>query len=132
MNTIEEEKFNTALGKQLMIVRMKQKMSLDQLGAHLGVSGQQITKYETGTSRMPAEKIKRCCHIFNVSIEYFFDDAQTAMPFDKSIITVAAEINELPLDIRKAIYNLGRIINKNLETIEIENNETNKASEQAA
>jgi transcriptional regulator with XRE-family HTH domain len=132
MNTVEEEKFNTALGKQVMIVRMRQRMSMDQLGAHLGVTGQQITKYETGASRMPPEKIKRCCDIFNVPIDYFFGETASAIAFDKSIITIAAEINDLPLEIRKAVYNLGRVINKSLEQVEIANNEDSLTSEKAA
>ena len=132
MNTIEEEKFNTALGKQVMIVRMRQRMSMDQLGAHLGVTGQQITKYETGASRMPPEKIKRCCEIFNVPIDYFFGDTASAVTFDKSIITIAAEINDLPMDIRKAVYNLGSVINRSLEQVEIANNEDSIRSEKVA
>ena len=132
MNTIEEEKFNTALGKQVMIVRMRQRMSMDQLGAHLGVTGQQITKYETGASRMPPEKIKRCCDIFNVPIDYFFGDTETAIAFDKSIITIAAEINDLPFDVRKAVYHLGRVMNKSLEQVEIANNEGHIRSEKVA
>lgn len=132
MNTIEEEKFNTALGKQVMIVRMRQRMSMDQLGAHLGVTGQQITKYETGASRMPPEKIKRCCKIFNVPIDYFFEDTASAVAFDKSIITIAAEINELPFDVRKAVYHLGRVMNKNLQQVETANSEDSLRSEKVA
>ena len=132
MNTIEEEKFNTALGKQVMIVRMRQRMSMDQLGAHLGVTGQQITKYETGASRMPPEKIKRCCEIFNVPIDYFFGDTASAVAFDKSIITIAAEINDLPFDVRKAVYHLGRVMNKSLQQVEIANSEDSSRHEKIA
>ena len=132
MNTVKEEEFNTVLGKQLMVLRMKQKMSMDHLGMHLGVSGQQIYKYETGISRMPPEKIKQCCYIFNVPVDYFFGDIETAISFDKSILTIAAELNELPSDIRKVVYNLGKVINKNLNQTELDDlqsrNHTNKTA----
>lgn len=131
MNTREEEEFNTALGHKLMVLRLRQKISQSNLGMRLGISGQQIHKYETGESRIPPEKLFRCAEIFNISIEYFFGEIATAIAFDKSIITIAAEIHDLPHNIRQSVYNLGRTINQNLEQKEASNN-INQKSERAA
>jgi transcriptional regulator with XRE-family HTH domain len=123
MNTKTEEEFNTALGHKLMVLRLKEKISQNNLGMRLEISGQQIHKYETGESRMPPEKLFRCAEIFYVPIQYFFNEAYTAAPFDKNIITISAEVHELPRDIRQAVYTLSRVINKSWKQEEEANND---------
>jgi transcriptional regulator with XRE-family HTH domain len=115
MNTRYEEEFNQALGFRLMTLRQSHKMSQEYLGAKLGVRYQQIQKYETGATRMPPERIATCARLFSVPVEYFFGSENTDInnTYSKAVLTVAAEIMELPNDdIRKTFYHLARMINK--------------------
>lgn len=115
MNTRYEDEFNKALGFRLMTLRQSHKMSQEHLGARIGVRYQQIQKYETGITRMPAERIAACARILEVSIEYLFGtDSDVKQPqYNKAVLTVAAEIMALPNDdIRKSVYHLARNINK--------------------
>lgn len=115
MSTQYEEEFNRALGFRLMTVRQSHKMSQEHLGARLGIRYQQVQKYETGQTRMPPERIAACARIFSVPVEYFFGSENTNIQsgYNKAVLTVAAEIMELPNDdIRKTFYNLARMINK--------------------
>ena len=110
-----DEEFNEAIGRRLSLLRKSQKMSLESLGAMLGVSHQQVHKYETGESSLLPRRIHTCAKIFNVPVGYFYgeDENTNHNPrFDKSILTIAAELQELPIDVRKGVYLLSRQINK--------------------
>lgn len=115
MNTNTEEDFNLALGRRLIVLRQSQKMSQDHLGELLGVSSQQIYKYETGENRMSPERIHACASIFKVPVGYFYGEDETGQMqerLDKDILTMASEILGLPPSIRKGVFNLSQIINK--------------------
>lgn len=115
MRRQEEEEFNVQIGRRLTLLRQSKKMSLEYLGAILGVSHQQVHKYETGESPLVPKRIQICAKIFDVPIGYFYGEDQNIFhqpKFDKSILTIAAEVHELPEDIRKGIYHLSRQINK--------------------
>lgn len=115
MNTNSEEDFNLALGRRLIVLRQSQKMSQDRLGELLGVSSQQIYKYETGENRMSPERIHACATIFKVPVGYFYGEDETGEAQDrlnKDILTMASEILELPPKIRKGVYSLSQIINE--------------------
>ncbi len=49
-------------------------MNQTKLGEALGMSFQQVQKYERGTNRIAASKLFRLCQVFDVPINYFFDD----------------------------------------------------------
>lgn len=115
MNDQQEQDFNQSLGKRLMILRQSKKMSQEHLGACIGVRGQQIYKYETGENRITPERLNLCATILGVPIGYFYGEGEGALyqkQYDKAVITMAAEITELPKDIRQGVYTLTRIINR--------------------
>ncbi len=112
-----EEEFNTALGKRLTMLRRSRKMSLDCLGERIGVRGQQVHKYETGENRVPPERLAACARIFGVPVGFFFGEGECGQSrrFDKSVMHIAAEMSNLPPEIRQGLYALSRIINKSWE-----------------
>lgn len=115
MNTKHEEEFNVALGRRLSMIRRLHKMSLEHLGAMLGVSHQQVHKYETGETPIGPRRIHICAKLFNVPVGYFYGEDESGMhqpSFDKTVLTIAAEVQKLPDDIRKGVYHLSRQINK--------------------
>ncbi len=48
-------------------------MSQRDLGEYLGLTFQQIQKYEKGTNRISASKLWALSHFFKVSVEWFFE-----------------------------------------------------------
>ena len=115
MNKNNEEEFNIALGRRLMMLRLGRKMSLDALGARLGVRGQQVHKYEIGENRMPPKRIKLCAEIFGVSADFFLGMTTENQIYDQNIMVVAAEVDKLPSDnVKKGAYNFIRTINEEL------------------
>ena len=49
-------------------------MSQEKLGEHLGITFQQIQKYEKGTNRIGASRVFEISRVLGVPIQFFFDD----------------------------------------------------------
>ena len=62
-------------------VRMRRKMlamSQEKLAAALGLTFQQVQKYERGANRMGASRLQQMSHILQVPVEFFFEGAPNA------------------------------------------------------
>jgi transcriptional regulator with XRE-family HTH domain len=62
-------------------VRMRRKMlamSQEKLGAALGLTFQQVQKYEKGANRIGASRLQQLSHILQVPISFFFEGAPNA------------------------------------------------------
>jgi transcriptional regulator with XRE-family HTH domain len=62
-------------------VRMRRKMlavSQQKLGAALGLTFQQVQKYEKGTNRIGASRLQRISHILQVPVTFFFEGTPNA------------------------------------------------------
>jgi transcriptional regulator with XRE-family HTH domain len=55
-------------------VTMVPKVSQADVGDALGLTFQQIQKYETGTNRISAAMLVRIAAVLKVDVQYFFDD----------------------------------------------------------
>ncbi len=62
-------------------VRLRRKMlglSQEKLGEKLGITFQQIQKYEKGTNRVGASRLQAMSEALNVPVSYFFPDGEAA------------------------------------------------------
>jgi transcriptional regulator with XRE-family HTH domain len=50
-------------------------MSQEKLGEHLGITFQQIQKYEKGTNRIGASRLQHIARVLSVPVAFFFEDA---------------------------------------------------------
>lgn len=115
MSIVSEQKFNEELGFRLMQIRQEHKMSLQQLGAHIGVQYQQVQKYERGTSRISPMRLALCARIFEVGVEYFYgtDTEITDSGYSKAVLGIASEVADLPtLELKRSVFHLAKEINK--------------------
>jgi transcriptional regulator with XRE-family HTH domain len=55
-------------------------MSQEKLGEHLGITFQQIQKYEKGTNRIGASRLQAIARVLNVPVAFFFEDAPGLTP----------------------------------------------------
>ena len=62
------------VGSRLRLRRMMLGLSQEKLGKSLGLTFQQIQKYEKGTNRIGASRLYEMSNILNVNIQFFFDD----------------------------------------------------------
>jgi transcriptional regulator with XRE-family HTH domain len=55
--------------------RMMLAMSQEKLGDALGLTFQQVQKYEKGTNRIGASRLQQISHILQVPVSFFFEGA---------------------------------------------------------
>ncbi len=67
------------VGARLRVRRTLLGMSQTTLGDAIGVSFQQVQKYERGTNRISASRLFALSQMLDVPVEYFFDDMPTAV-----------------------------------------------------
>jgi transcriptional regulator with XRE-family HTH domain len=63
-------------GRNLRIARLQAGYSQTRLGEAVGISFQQIQKYERGTNRMSLSRASEFASILNICVAAFFDDAE--------------------------------------------------------
>jgi transcriptional regulator with XRE-family HTH domain len=61
------------VGSRLRMRRMMLSMSQEKLGAALGLTFQQVQKYEKGTNRIGASRLQQLSHILQVPVAFFFE-----------------------------------------------------------
>lgn len=55
-------------------------MSQEKLGEHLGITFQQIQKYEKGTNRIGASRLQQISVVLGVPVAFFFEGAPSFGP----------------------------------------------------
>src|SRR5476651_868644 len=68
------------VGSRVRMRRMMLSMSQEKLGGALGLTFQQVQKYEKGTNRIGASRLQQISHILQVSVAFFFEGAPTFHP----------------------------------------------------
>ncbi len=63
------------VGSRVRLRRMMLGMSQEKLGDHLGITFQQIQKYEKGTNRIGASRLQHIARVMTVPVSFFFEDA---------------------------------------------------------
>ena len=61
------------VGSRVRMRRMMLGMSQEKLGDALGLTFQQVQKYEKGTNRIGASRLQQISHILQVPVEFFFE-----------------------------------------------------------
>lgn len=70
------------VGKRLRLKRTILGMSQDAIGSAIGVTFQQVQKYERGVNRMGASRLYQFSKLLGVPVSYFFEE------FDESNIDI--------------------------------------------
>jgi transcriptional regulator with XRE-family HTH domain len=63
------------VGSRVRLRRMLIGMSQEKLGEKMGLTFQQIQKYEKGTNRIGASRLFQLAQILDVPVQFFFDEA---------------------------------------------------------
>src|SRR2546425_7228973 len=63
------------VGSRVRMRRMMLEMSQTKLGDALGLTFQQVQKYEKGTNRISASRLQQTAHILQVPAPFFFEGA---------------------------------------------------------
>jgi transcriptional regulator with XRE-family HTH domain len=63
------------VGSRVRMRRMMLNMSQEKLGDALGLTFQQVQKYEKGANRIGASRLQQIAHILQVPVAFFFEGA---------------------------------------------------------
>jgi transcriptional regulator with XRE-family HTH domain len=85
-----------ALGDKIRARRLMAKMNQAELANHLGVSFQQVQKYETGANRVTAVRLEQIAKAFGESVTYFQDDGSTISKAGREMQTLITD----PINLR--------------------------------
>ena len=61
------------MGKKIRLRRVEQRISQSDLGEKLGVSFQQVQKYEKGVNRVGASRLQQIAAALDVPVTFFYD-----------------------------------------------------------
>lgn len=68
------------VGSRVRMRRMMVSMSQEKLGENLGITFQQIQKYEKGTNRIGASRLQHISNVLGVPVSFFFEGAPSGSP----------------------------------------------------
>ncbi|MBL8671627.1 MAG: helix-turn-helix transcriptional regulator [Alphaproteobacteria bacterium] len=104
------------VGSRVRLRRTLLGMSQERLGKELGLTFQQVQKYERGANRIGASRLYDLCRVLDVPVSFFFDDMSEEGQLDASASVPAdAEIQQGPdpmakretLELVRAYYRIG-------------------------
>lgn len=85
MNTKKPHPVDVEVGKRILLRRKMIGMSQGTLGTALGITFQQVQKYEKGTNRVGSSRLSHIAQILGVPVSYFFGELSAADNKDNSI-----------------------------------------------
>jgi len=86
------------VGSRVRLQRMLLGMSQEKLGEQLGLTFQQIQKYEKGINRIGASRLYELAKVLGVSVQFFYEDAPGTTPDNKIQTTSAGGLGERQAD----------------------------------
>ena len=97
----ERDDIDAYVGSRISLRRSAIGLSQTALARQLGISFQQVQKYETGTNRISASRLRRVAMILGMSVESFFPAAEQEAAGDGAILralTATADGRAIALD----------------------------------
>src|SRR5439155_23514456 len=78
------------VGSRVRMRRMMLGMSQEKLGEELGLTFQQVQKYEKGTNRISASRLQHISNILQVTVPFFFEGA----PGQREVVATSDYVSE--------------------------------------
>ena len=107
------------IGMRLRARRMEMKITLQELGDALGISSQQVQKYEQGVNRIGPSRLIQLANVMGCSMAYFLPDTDGKQPATSKFAEFLAtkdgvEINEAMMKLneihRRGVIELARTL----------------------
>jgi transcriptional regulator with XRE-family HTH domain len=93
MNQRKPDALDIAVGQRIRIERLSRRMSQTELADRIGVSFQQVQKYEKGLNRVGAGRLTRIADVLGIPVRSFFETG--SHPAAKSDDRVASPLDML-------------------------------------
>jgi transcriptional regulator with XRE-family HTH domain len=77
------------VGRKVRTLRLKKDLSQEKLGEALGLTFQQVQKYEKGTNRISAGRLQRIAEVLGVSPSVFFANTSSTVALADGLSALA-------------------------------------------
>jgi len=99
------------VGSRIRVRRMMIGLSQEKLAGGLGITFQQVQKYEKGTNRVGASRLQQIAGLLNVPISYFFAEGDNSLLVKPTIVGEVDAIttflsSQQGMDLNKAFVKL--------------------------
>lgn len=101
-NSRSANEIDIHVGQRLRLARILRGLSQDELGKEVGVTFQQIQKYERGTNRVSAGRLVALAKALDLEILFFFQDLEDVQPGPQRTLPLAM-LSEEDFDIVDAL-----------------------------
>lgn len=115
------------IGKRIRIRRNLLGLSQDQLAKALGISFQQIQKYERGNNRISGSRIWHMARILSVPVNYFFDGIEQSLRANG--VEVSQYVGDMLSDSHEQIESYTPTVDRQQEVRELLNASLNSEDE---
>jgi transcriptional regulator with XRE-family HTH domain len=85
---------DTEIGKRIRALRLERGLSQTELGSLLGITFQQIQKYEKGANRVAAGRLERIAEALDVPITFFYAGSDKKPRADEDSVDVGLSFLE--------------------------------------
>jgi transcriptional regulator with XRE-family HTH domain len=85
------------MGRRLRLMRIERGLSQTNLGDRVGITFQQIQKYENGSNRISAARLKEFAEILSAPLSYFFQMPKLATETEAKVFEYLHTENALRL-----------------------------------
>ena len=108
-----------SVGAKIKLGRLMAGLSREKLGVQLGISWQQIQKYETGMNRVSASRLWDIARAVDVPVSFFFeglhegalaDEVTGDILADKEALQLVRAYYAMPAAQRRQIFELARVL----------------------
>jgi transcriptional regulator with XRE-family HTH domain len=93
------------IGQRIRARRLERHVTQEGLADHLGITFQQVQKYESGTNRVSASRLQQIANFLQVDINYFIGDMINGKPLQPSPLETFMSTRD-GLDIVEAMMKL--------------------------
>lgn len=96
MSKKSPDQIDVTIGANVRRVRNLRRMSQEALGERLGITFQQVQKYEKGTNRIGGSRLQQIADALEVSVTEFFPETST-------VIKPLAGLSPVAVDVARAV-----------------------------
>jgi transcriptional regulator with XRE-family HTH domain len=88
------------VGERIRMYRTERKISRITLGEAIGLTEQQIQKYEKGTNRIGASRLQKICTVLEIPVSFLFEGALGSSPVEGGMPQDMIDFLESPEGVR--------------------------------
>jgi transcriptional regulator with XRE-family HTH domain len=76
MRTKKPKPIDVLVGQRVRMARLMSNMSPTELGEHIGITFQQVQKYEKGGNRISSSRLAQISEVLGKPVSWFFDETR--------------------------------------------------------